>query len=700
MAIHQKPYFWKQMPFVRLIIPFIAGILLQTYLKISPAYLLTVGGWVCVLLLAFNFFPISLKYKTRTMAGFGLNILLAIIAAYLVRNKDITQRQDWIGNIKADSLSIVATVQEPLVEKAKTYKAEADVEAVQIKGGWQSVTGKILIYFGKDTNTIKLNYGSQVLFVKPLQEIKNSGNPGSFDYRQYNAYKDIYHQIFLKSGEYVITNTTNENRFKKWLYTTRSKVISTIRRYIEGDKEAGVAEALLIGYRNDLDKDLVQAYSNTGVVHIIAISGLHLGLIYGLLVQFMKPFRKTKWIRWVRPLIILSVLWIFTLLAGAVPSILRSAVMFSFIVIGETINRKSSTYNTLASSAFVILCINPYQLFDVGFQLSYAAVASIITFAGPIYNWFYTRNKLLDFVWKLASVTLAAQVLTTPIVFYKFHQFPLLFLITNILIVPLATIILFAALILLVASIVPAVALIIGTITGMMLHFMNFFIEAINSFPFAVYDGIQNSLVETILLYTIIISISLWLLHKSKAWLFIGLASTLGFITIDSYEKFYLKQQQKIIVYNISKMPAIDFISGVDYAFIGDTALLQNDFLQNFHLKPSRTLHNIKQKNNLENFYVSYPFAHFAGKKILLLDKPFKFTSGERISLDLIVVSHNPRLYITDLTRVFDCKQYVFDASNSSWKISQWKKDCDSLHLPNYSTADHGAFIMDVKGSE
>jgi competence protein ComEC len=391
MAMHQKPYFWKQMPFVRLIIPFIAGILLQTYLNLSPTFLLTVSGLVSFLLLAFNFFPISLKYKSRAIAGFGLNILLSITAAYLVYNKDITQSQDWIGNIKTDSSAVLATVQEPLVEKAKTYKAEANVEAVQIKGEWRPVTGKILIYFSKDTNAIKLNYGSQVLFVKLLQEIKNSGNPGSFDYRQYNAYKNIYHQQFLKTGEYVITNTTNKNRFKKWLYATRSEVISTIQQYIEGDREVGVAEALLIGYRNDLDKDLVQAYSNTGVVHIIAISGLHLGLIYGLLVQFMKPFRKTKWIRWVRPLIILSVLWIFTLLAGAVPSILRSAVMFSFIVIGETINRKSSTYNTLASSAFVILCINPYQLFDVGFQLSYAAVASIITFAGPIYNWFFTK---------------------------------------------------------------------------------------------------------------------------------------------------------------------------------------------------------------------------------------------------------------------------------------------------------------------
>jgi len=700
MAIHQKPYFWKQMPFVRLIIPFIAGILLQSYLNFSPDILVIAGGSISVILLAFNFLPISIKYKAISIAGLGINALLAIIAAYIVFNKDIRQKQDWIGNIKTDSISILATIQEPLVEKAKTYKAEAVVESVQINDEWKPVTGKVLIYFSKDTNAIKLNYGSQVLFVKPLQEIKNSGNPGAFDYKQYNAYQDMYHQIFLKSNEYIITNTKSENKFTKWLLSVRSKVINTLQQYIEGDKEAGVAEALLIGYRNDLDKDLVQAYSNTGVVHIIAISGLHLGMIYGVLVWLLKPFKKARWIRWVRPLIILSVLWIFTFLAGGVPSILRSAVMFSFIVLGETINRKSSIYNTLASSAFVMLCINPYYLFDIGFQLSYAAVVSIVTFAKPIQNWFFLKNKLLDSIWNLTSITLAAQVLTVPIIFYSFHQFPLLFVITNIVIVPLSSIILFAELIVVITSIIQVIAGFAGVITTALLHFMNYFIEEVNTLSFAVYDNIQNNLVETILLYGTIIGISLWLLNKNKTLLFIGLTFLFAFIIIDSYENFYLRQQQKIIVYNISQKPAIDFISGYDYAFIGDSALSEDGYLQSFNLKPSRTLHRIKQKNNLENLYVGYPFVEFYGKKILLVDRPFKFNSPNKISLDLIVVSRNPRLYITDLANVFDCKQYVFDGSNSSYKISQWKKDCDSLHLRNYSTTDEGAFIMNIKKTE
>jgi competence protein ComEC len=700
MALYQKPYFWKQMPFVRLIIPFIAGLLLQTFLNISFYCLLAVAAFASTVLLAFTFLPVSIKYKIRAVIGLVVNVLLFAVAALIVYNSDISHRKDWIGNIKATNVPVLATLQEPLVEKAKTYKAEAVVEAVQVNNQWQAVTGKIFIYFSKDTNAIKLDYGSQVLFVKPLEEIKNAGNPGSFDYKQYNAYQDIYHQLFLKPNEFIVTNTRNENGFKKWLFSVRSWVISTLQQYIPGDKEAGVAEALLIGYRNDLDKDLVQAYSNTGVVHIIAISGLHLGMIYIVLMRFMNIFKNKNCVRWARPILILFVLWIFTFLAGAVPSILRSAVMFSFIILGQIINRKSSIYNTLAASAFVMLCINPYYLFDVGFQLSYAAVVSIIAFARPIHNWFYIKNKSLDFFWQLTSVTLAAQVLTTPVIFYTFHQFPSLFLLTNILIVPLSSVVLFAELILLVSSVFPVVAGFFGCVTDALLHFMNSFIEEISRIPFAVYDGIQNSIVETVFLYGVVTGLSLWLLHKKKNFLFAGLASLFALLVTGAYLNFKLRQQQKVIVYNVPRMPAIDFISGNDCAFVGDTALLNDQYLEKFYVKPSRILHKVALKSNLANLYVGYPFLQFFSKKILIVDKPFKFKNQNKISLDLIVVSRNPRLYISELAAAFDCKQYVFDGSNSSWRIKLWKKDCDSLHLRSHSTVDEGAFVMNVSATE
>ncbi|GEO10656.1 competence protein ComEC [Segetibacter aerophilus] len=612
-----------------------------------------------------------------------------------MHKQDSSNKKNWIGNCRADSVTVLITLQEPLIEKAKTYKAEATVDAVYASGDWKEATGRMLVYFSKD-NIQTLTYGSQILFDKRLQQIKNSGNPGGFDYKQYTAFQGIFHQVFLKGDEYRVASSTNGSAFKNWLFNVRGWVIKKLQEYIKPDREAGVAEALLIGYRNDLDKDLVQAYSNTGVVHIIAISGLHLGMIYMVLVWLMRPFRRTKWIRLVKPIIILTVLWVFTLLAGGVPSILRSAVMFSFIVLGETLNRKSSIYNTLASSAFVMLCVNPYYLWDAGFQLSYAAVIGIITFQKPVYNWFYLKNKSLDFLWKLTSVTIAAQVLTIPVIFYAFHQFPTFFLLTNMVIVPLSSLVLFAELTLLIVSFAPAVANFVGIVTSGMLAIMNGFIERVNSFPYAVYDGIQNSLVQTILLYILIISIGWWLLNKTKRALFIGLTSMLLFIAIDSYEDYGRRGQEKMIVYNIPQRNAIDFVAGKQYAFTGDAALLADKYLENFHLKPSRTLHQVGSASDLEGLYISKPFFWFGGKRILVVDKSFRFESAARIFVDVIIISHNPRFSIDDLVGVFNCKQFVFDGSNSAWKINQWKKDCERLHLPNYSTSDNGAFVLDL----
>lgn len=689
-----RPYFWKQMPFVRLIVPFIAGILLEWNFNFNQTACVVFSVSAVIVLFIFYRLSLTLKYTFRWIAGIAINLLFVAGGAFITYNKDIKNYQNWVGNYSADSIAILATLQEPLVEKARSYKAEASLEAIYINGEWKNTIGKTLIYLSKDSSVPTVKYGSQVLFYKPLQSIKNSGNPGSFDYKQYNAFKDIYHQVFLKTSEHTVSKTINENAFQTWLFNVRQSVIEKLQQYIKGDREAGVAEALLIGYRDDLDKDLVQAYSNTGVVHIIAISGLHLGMIYMALVWLLQPFKKTKWIKWVKPVIILAVLWIFTLLAGAVPSILRSAVMFTFIVLGETIDRKSSIYNTLAASAFVMLAYNPYFLWDIGFLLSYAAVVSIILFAKPVYNWFYSKNKLIDFFWKLTSVTIAAQILTVPIIFYAFHQFPNLFLITNSIIVPLSSVILFAELILLLLSFIPIGATFVGFIASGMLAFMNGFIERVNHFSFAVYDGIQNSFAETILLYIFIAGICYFLLNKAKASLFVALTAMSVFIAIDSYQYFELRKQQKVIVYNVPRHNAIDFVSGKQYTFVGDTALLNNNYLINFNLKPSRTLYRIKPVSNLNNLFISYPFIQFAGKKILVIDRPYHFESPVKISLDLIVISKNPRVRIAELMSVFDCRQFVFDGSNSPWKINQWKKDCDSLHLRNHSTPDQGAFEL------
>jgi competence protein ComEC len=284
----------------------------------------------------------------------------------------------------------------------------------------------------------------------------------------------------------------------------QSRIIDILRKNIPQKKECGLAEALLIGYKNDLDRSLLQAYSNTGVVHVVAISGLHLGLIFSILNYLCKPIKHSNRGRILRVVIILAGLWLFSLLAGGSPSVLRSAVMFSSIVIGEYFSKRPSIYNNLASSAFFLLCYDPYWLWDLGFILSYSALISIVLFMKSVYNVFIFKNKILDNIWKLNAVTIAAQILTMPVLLYYFKQFPNLFIITNFVAVPLSSIILLGELILCAIHFIQPAALLLGKLLLVLIKFLNDSVEYIDSLPYSTTNGLSINFLQMIVLYLVI----------------------------------------------------------------------------------------------------------------------------------------------------------------------------------------------------
>ncbi len=672
----------------------IVGILVQwkMQLDIYSLYLLSITS--AVVLVSFFFIPLFSRFKLVFANGILINLLFFAFGAMLAWQKDIRNNKQWLGNFYKDKNGLVVTLDEPPVEKTKSIKANATIQYLIQNDSLLPVKGKIIIYFKKDTS-LNLQYGSQLVFKKSLQEIKNSGNPGGFDYKRYCLFQGITHQVYLKSEEFEMLNKEKISPFSNFIYSIREKVLNILRTNIQSKKELGLAEALLIGYKDDLEQSLVQSYTNTGVVHIIAISGLHLGLIYWLLSMALKPLQKRKKIRWLRPVLIITGLWLFSLLAGAQPSILRSALMFTCIVVGDSLARKPSIFNTMAVSAFILLCINPYFLWDVGFQLSYAAVLSIIIFMRPVYNWFYIKNKPLDFIWKLNAVTIAAQVLTVPLSIFHFHQFPNLFLLTNFLAVPLSSAILLGMIFLCILSIIPSAALLFGKLLTWLIWVMNTYIEKIESIRFSLWDGLQINILQTLFLLAFAIGITHWLLEKKSTSLKLGLISLLGFVTLRSVAFINSNNQQKIIVYNVPQKTAIDFIDGRNYRFVGDSDLLADDFARNFHLKPSRILYRINDLENLNELKADGNYIDFKGRKILLIDETVNYLTIEsKATIDLLVISKNPKLYMKRLASSLNIKQVVFDGSVPVWKTQYWKKDCDSLKIPWYDVSSNGAFVL------
>jgi competence protein ComEC len=689
---------WKNAPFLRLLIPLITGIIIQWYFQAQLLVWAVAIVFSLLLFFIFFFLPFFTRYRLAFITGVSITVTFVAAGALLTSQNDIRNDHNWFGNSYTHHQSLVVTLIENPVEKTKSYKADAAINYFIEHDVAKPATGKIILYFAKDRFPANLDYGSVVILDKPLQEIKNAGNPGGFDYRRFCLFKGITHQVYLSAGDYVSLKEKKENRVTVFINKIKKNVLAIVRTYIPGEKEKGLAEALLIGYKDDLDKTLIQSYSNTGVVHIIAISGLHLGLIYWLLVQLLKPLERRKHTRWLSTVIIITGLWLFSILAGAQPSVLRAAVMFTCIAVGNSIGRKSSIFNSLAASAFFLLCYNPYWLWDVGFQLSYAAVLSIVIYMQAIYNLLYFKNRILDFLWKMNAVTIAAQLLTVPISIYHFHQFPDYFLLTNFIAVPLSSLILLGEILLCIVSFIPVLAAMIGKMISAMIWFMNTWVERVEALPFSLWDGLQISIIQAILLLVFIGCLSYWLLEKQKKGLVAGLIALFGFVLLRSISIIQAQGQQKIIVYNVPGKNAIDIINGNTYAFIGDSGLVKDDFSRNFHLKPSRIL-NRAIDGSVIALSQSDKYFSFNGKHVLLLNEEMMFSEdpADKPELDLLILSGNSKLYISKLAGAFTINRVVIDGSVPASKSNYWKRDCDSLHIPWHDVSEKGAFVMNLR---
>ncbi len=699
MHEHNQMPFWKSAPLTRLLLPLITGIIIQWYLQFILSFIFICIGCFATAFLLIYFFPPSGIYQLKKIQGSLFFLLVASIAMLLTWQKDSRHQPGWYGNFYTDSAVLVVKINEPLLEKTKSFKADGIVVSVLNGKQEYAATGKILLYFSKDSSSSALQYGQFILIKKPLQAIKNSGNPGAFNYQRYAAFQQVYHQLYLQQQDWAEVNRSETNAFYYFLYAARKKVLAALQQYIGNNhQELGIAEALLIGYKEDLDKDLVQAYSNTGVVHIIAISGLHLGLIYAVLLWILNRLPFIKKSRHVKVILLISCLWLFSLLTGGAASVLRSAVMFTLIVMGKYYFKQSSVYNSLAASAFILLCYNPYYLWDVGFQLSYLAVIGIVALQQPIYRAVYIKNKWAQKIWQMMSVTIAAQIAAFPICIYYFHQFPNLFLFTNLLIVPLSTVILFGEIALVAMAAFAPVAAYTGTALTWLIHLMNRIILFFSSFSFSVMDNIYADVFTTWLLYGMVVFFCGWLLHKNNIFLRLCLFCVAGFAALHTYAAIQLQGQQKMVVYNVAKYRAVDFIVANKNVFVGDSILKEAGLLQNFHLKPGRINMQVnKAASQLPALKQQNFYWQFYNKKIILIDSSLVFEPADTIiPIDLLLISHNPSVKIKDLAKAVKPAVVVFDASNNLWKIEGWKKECEELHLRSHSVAEQGAFILEV----
>lgn len=675
----------------------LTGILFQWYLK-TPVIVSIIA---LVLSLMVFFLTGALRnfksWKWAPLRGLMLALVFVSSGMIITWFKNVRNQDDWFGKQYQPGNIVMVALDEPLVAKERSYKAMASVKYRLKDGKKISVSGSIIIYLKKDSINSALRAGDRILFNRDLQEIRNAGNPGGFDYKRYSLFNGITHQVYLTHKDYYRQPGNHLPWYKKWLLQSRNYVLNAIKTHIKGSKEQGLAEAMLIGYKDDLDKSLLQSYINTGVVHVIAVSGMHLALLYWLLNLLFAPLLRRKKTQWLHAVLVLSLLWFFSFITGGAASIVRAAVMFTFITVGKQINRNASIYNILAASAFCQLCYNPYWLWDVGFQLSYAAVLSIVVFYKSIYNLVFIKNKMLDAIWQLAAVSIAAQILTTPIALYYFHQFPVYFLLSNLVVVPVSTVVLVATLLLVLLSPLKIIAAVIGSLLNGLIWWLNTLIERMEDFPLAVWSGISINLAQSVLLFVCIAGIAFWLMEQRKAGLWWAFGGLFIFFLIRAVSFHNAAKQQKLIVYNANRYAAMDVINGRNYSFYGSSEALKNTSVMNYVMNPSRILHRVTAARETRADRQSDNALIFHSKKIVRISQSLqKTTETVPLRTDLVILSGNPRLYISDLIKRVNTPQIVIDGSVPAWKARYWVQDCDSLKIACHNVATAGAFVMSL----
>jgi len=687
------PAIWKKTPLLRPLVCFAAGICLQACCSLSPSWLFLPAGLCMLSLIFYHRLPLCRRYACGWAAGCALSLLFILAGAGFYFSSDIRHHPHWAGRIYQDHFPVLLRIYNTPQVRGGSWKCSADVTAVYTSGHWQTTIAKTWLHLPYDPSAPMLTCGSQLVTNASLKQVPAPGNPGAFDYPGYSASQNIFFQCAPHSGQYRLLAGTSRS-FGRSLSLCRTFLLSLLRLHLHAEAAAGVAEALLFGYRNDLDPALAQAYSNTGAIHVIVLAGLHLGMIYGLLVLLFRPLAHKRWCRWLRPLVILAALWAFCLIAGAGASTLRSTVMLSCMILGQLINRKIPVYNNLAASAFVLLIIQPHNLMDPGFQLSYAAVTGIILFSTPIKKWIPVHNKLLGACWEMCAVGLSAQILTFPLMLYRFHQLPLLFLVANLFAVPLSGLILYLELALIPLSHVPFAGPILGKTVSLLIHGMDGFIVFLNRLPFCSIRAVFISGWQTACLYIALIAVITWLARNKKAGLWIAFAALLIFCCFRDVTGWQQEHRKRLVVYQFPHHTAIDLVSGHACLFLHNGPVGRDTLLS--HIGPSRICLGIVPAVHAPGIAWRYPLIITAHKKVLVLDRVPAAGNGRRIRVDAIILTHALRATIAELYSLFDCQLYIFDNTNSLWKINGWRKEAEQLHLRHYSVPEQGAFLMDL----
>lgn len=692
---------WHQYPFVRLIIPFAMGILIAGTMQENINTFCLINPFIAIMaLFIITVFLIKPAYKYRWLPGTLLffTLLLSGWVLSLIKTKSYFAANQYLQSRDSCS-SLIINISSRLAEKKNSWKCTGNVISTDSIPS-EAHKPEILIYFEKDS-LIDLKMGDVVLIESRPTEIQGPRNPDEFDYRSYLAQRGIQYQVYAKAGSWHKIDSLKGNQLRLFSAKLSRYCLNVLSSNGLNKNEFGVASALIVGDKSFIDNETRQQYASAGAMHILCVSGLHVGIIYLFFAFLLRFLLKFKYGNIIQAVMLILLIWLYAMITGLSPSVMRASAMFTMLALGRTFRRNTNIFNTLAASAFILLAIDPGMLLETGFQLSYLAVTGIILVHPVIYSIWSPGNSQLDKVWSLVCVSVAAQVLTFPVSLYLFHQFPNYFILTNILVIPLAFCIVFGGMIILMFSFLPPLTSALVYLFGKMITGLNYCIELINSMPFSVTEGVFITGIQMIFIYIAIIILMFIMIRKQfrliKVFLIVVILLNIN-LGIGK-----INRQRKIgfFVYAIRKHTAMEFVSGDSRVFMADSALLSNPSKIKFHL--GNHWARLGSKNAVVSeidtseirnsvFFKSDNFISFYGKTIYLVNNSHIPVLKELTKTDYVVIHGSPAINIRDVCKKTDPAMIIISADNNPWLVNDWAEECEELGFPFHNTAEQGYY--------
>lgn len=682
---------FKTIPFLRILFPFVTGIAASLQFGFFKNFHVVFFISLFCLLATFLFqqFYKPALYLKKGLYIISINCFLFLLAfESLYLYKATSYATHYSHYVVRDAQNIAGVIEDMPVATGKFTKVPFRITSIKNNSGWHTVNGKTIIYVRNDTSAAatELAIGNTLLLKAKLGYVNAPQNPDEFDYKTFLEEKNIYHVIYAKPAEMcLMSEKTTGFSIAQSGARIKAKVVSVLRHHGLSQEAFSICSALLVGYDDEIDSSVMQSFSHSGTLHILSVSGMHTGVLFAILMWIFAKVDKYERYEKLKCFCVILSLFLFVLITGFSPSVLRAALMLTLVIVGKTFYRNGNSYNTLLLSAFILLLFNPYLIKDVGFLLSYFAVFGIIYFYPTLQKIYVFENSILQWLWSGALVSVAATLFTLPITLYFFHQFPIWFILSNAIIIPISMVLMAGAVALVCLSKIVVISAILVYLINASTSIMLWLAQLTDKPGIGYMDFISFSKTDALFCSALILLFLVVIVSKQyKHVLYLGglCIVWLCFSIANSYTE---SRQKELVLFHVKHQSVFALRNG-QTIYINLNNISDKEFQR--YVKPYLlrfpNLRMVETKTNLvKSAHAAIGFINHEG---------IALPAGD---IKHWVVSNDAPLGIP-LNTVKNGSMIIADCSNSYKFVRQLKKACEQNHIAFYSVKESGALTINL----